>query len=211
VRPFASAVDERAQMERGANWFPTRLAVRADLGPHLNAPAPREWERNSFFMNQILFREWGRSGLKIGFGQKIAILCFAGDMRGRMGRGAGFRGCAQYQKLREGSAVFAIIAGFEAMLAGEGAGAGQAAKGDGGEGCPGRAGEVIAAGSGYLAPKGGGLNPPYIHQRAAGAGLKFFRGEGPGGFSGGGAIRCDLTFGCHADPSVNSGGSAGLS
>jgi hypothetical protein len=98
----------------------------------------RECERNSFFIKQIPFREWGRRGLKIGFGQKIAILCFAGDLCG-MGRGAGFRECAQFQKLGEGAVVFAIIVGFEAKIAGEGAGAGQAAKGDGDEGCAGRA------------------------------------------------------------------------
>jgi hypothetical protein len=56
-------------------------------------------------MNQILFRKWGRNGLKIGFGLKIAIPWFAGELGGKMD-------FAHYQMLGEGAVVFAVIVGF---------------------------------------------------------------------------------------------------
>jgi hypothetical protein len=61
--------------------------------------------------------------------------------------------------------------GFEAMRSGERAGVpGQAVKGNGDEGCSGRFGWVIAAGSGYLATEGGSLNFPRTQQTPAGDG-----------------------------------------
>jgi hypothetical protein len=122
-------------------------------------------------MNRILFGKWGRNGLKIGFGRKIAIWCFEGKLGGKMRRGAGFWDFAQFQKFGEGAVVLAIKVRFEAMRSGERAGVlGQAAKGNGDEGGAGRDGRVIAAGPGYLAAKGGGLNSPRTQQMPAGEG-----------------------------------------
>ena len=88
-----------------------------------------------------------------------------------MRRGAGFWDFAQFQKFGEGAVVLAIKVRFEAMRSGERAGVlGQAAKGNGDEGGAGRDGRVIAAGPGYLAAKGGGLNSPRTQQMPAGEG-----------------------------------------